>query len=119
MNDRLKFRAYCKNRFIYKSLCDVNVYTEDGECIRKDDLLPCHLEWQQCTGLSDKNGKLIYEGDIVEYYNEKTGQYIKEKVLPFRELETKGLLRHFISERNSNKLNIVGNIHENKELLDD
>ena len=57
----------------------------------------------QCTGLKDKNGKLIYEGDIVKfknfdnkYYNRLDWDYVSR----FR-------------------LEVIGNIYENPELLED
>ena len=87
--------------------CVKNLLEYIGECIV-----------EQCTGLKDRNGKLIYEGDIVEYYNEKIHQNFREEVLPFRELRTKGIMRHLIDERNADKLEVIGNIHENENLLE-
>lgn len=73
----------------------------------------------QCTGLKDKNGKLIFEGDIVD-------------ILP--EVETTGIIkwsddlaRFVIVYENIQcdfdnyygyELEVIGNIYENPELLE-
>lgn len=122
--DRFKFRVYIKYA---KMMCyDVNSFYIDRlknkitihfndhtKTFKFDDVV-----LEQSTGLKDKNDKLIYENDVVEYYNEKIHQNFREEVLPFRELRTKGIMRHLIDERNADKLEVIGNIHENENLLE-
>lgn len=84
----------------------------------------------QCTGLKDKNGKLIYEGDILfEYWknevypkgkywivkwNKNQANFYIEMINPskFENRSEWHLARHDLDYE------IIGNIYENKELLE-
>ncbi|EAC1598567.1 hypothetical protein CCX16_00300 [Campylobacter coli] len=77
------------------------------------------------TGFYDKNGKKIYEGDILYYFKDcSEGEVFKYQVL-FKEgafylFESyDGFVddEDLIAEFDLKELQVMGNIHENKELL--
>lgn len=71
----------------------------------------------QCTGLKDKNGKLIYEGDICKYKFEEIGE---QKAIIYFNKELCSFLAKPLNDFQYVRINdceIIGNIYENPELI--
>ena len=101
--DRFKFRAWDVVNLemtLHDSFYELQKWNR-----AEDELL--YFELMQCTGLKDKHGKLIFEGDIV--YLAGYGDYDVE--FPFIELY-EAAAENDIGE-------IIGNIYENPELIAD
>ena len=72
----------------------------------------------QYTGLTDRNGKKVFEGDVIRYGGKENTEVIYqlcEYALIFKSQKYPqcGLL----TEYNRNNLEVIGNIHDNPELL--
>lgn len=141
MNDRFRFRAWDKsfcrmiyNIFFFWKENTITVY-ELHKDASKSYLPNSHIVLEQCTGLKDENGTLIYEGDIVEcFYDHFDGNFTEKKVTGVVKWsvaewsvqnEKKGDW-YFLSYANyeekhlqSDSVKVIGNIHENPELLED
>lgn len=68
----------------------------------------------QYTGLKDKNGREIYEGDIVKDHD---GKHIYKVVYNMWGFELQTPQGHRVGQLPTAWLEIIGNIYENPELL--
>lgn len=128
MNREIKFRVWDIN---FKHYCyeDVSFVFHDAIGINKIFTQKRYL-FQQYVGLKDKNGKEIYEGDILQMFN--TGRcvannqgeadmlyLVKYDNLKFEFKVIKGQLMEYcgyLTEKPLERI-VIGNIFENPELL--
>ena len=125
---KIKFRAfnnYTKTISYHPVACELlteatplNMVIDD---IQKDKN---YSELEQFTGLLDKNGEEIYEGDIIQIITNRSPKnfvvvYTKE-IASFMGHHIKkdgGLSKMQEFMHNLFNYEIIGNIHENKDLL--
>jgi uncharacterized phage protein (TIGR01671 family) len=132
MNREIKFRVYDK---IDKCIAPVEELHKDWLAIPVMDEYGGHLEKRkledvnlmQFTGLIDKNGKEIYEGDIVSVnekdFNDKTNYLVKwfgDDNYPAFDIDgwegdSNGLCE--ISQTGEWEMEVIGNIYQNKVKL--
>ena len=120
----IKFRAWLKEErkmvnvetlFIgINRLCFGNSKTEDLFFRDFEE-----VELMQYTGLKDKNGKEIYEGDIVVLNNVENDNMCIVRYEHSRYRLEGWSLREDLSNVEDRFLEVVGNIYENKNLLEE
>lgn len=129
MDREIKFRIWNKSQKVFVDLdkefdqetkvwdLDLRrkqVYLSHGQYGEHTDLGPQDVILQQFTGLKDKNGKEIYEGDILNVNPKWTAYKNDNRVVSFKNGIFLANDRPLYGQHH---LEIVGNIFENPELL--
>ena len=112
-----------RHKLVYEIIqgIDSNEYGDnDYEWIYDLDLDENDCEVELWTGLHDKNNQKIYEGDIVSFIKGKAfvRYFLTESKFAFC-VEQGGMffLIEELRKLNASEYEVVGNIHENSELL--
>lgn len=118
--DRFRFRHWCKKE---KHYCyDSERMSAVILSSTPDNIIP-----EQCTGLKDKNGKLIYDNDLIKISNEiyrvAVDDFGCRTVIlnnnPFTEvIEWSDIVKIYYFYNRENEIEVIGNIHENADLLE-
>ena len=124
----IKFRAWLKEDKKMVNVETMDFADKSMQYLEKSEIVNAYLlrrvifddiELMQYTGLKDKNGKEIYEGDIVVLNNiENDNMCIVRYEHSRYRLEGWGL-REDLSNAEARFLEVVGNIYENKNLLEE
>lgn len=132
MNREIKFRGkdFLKEEWVYGDLVKtknfVAIKRTNGDYFHPTQVSPNTVG--QYTGLKDKDGREIYEGDILQYIGKRRdnmNKVYRRKVvfhegmfaLLSKELPAYSALNYHYMEDGRFAWSVIGNIHDNPELI--
>jgi len=135
----IKFRAWDNENGCFEEATHRLMVRLDGQIYNSEygDTFEDRYKIMQYTGLKDKNGKEIYAGDIISclddgskfvvIYNNKRASFVLSEINSetghYEKYDDKFVflfnVEYFHSTLNDTDVEVIGNVYENKELLND
>lgn len=116
-----KFRAWFENKKVMSEVKKINFWSEELDTVAFEGKSLEDVELMQATGLFDKNGTEIFEGDIIADVDESGDELVylyviyKDGKFMAVENEERGYFADLVDCTTYHS--VVGNIYENAELL--
>ena len=116
-----KFRAWFKNKKVMSEVKKINFWSEELDTVAFKEKSLEDVKLMQATGLFDKNGTEIFEGDILADVDESGDELVylyviyKDGKFMAVENEERGYFADLVDCTTYHS--VVGNIYENAELL--
>ena len=133
MSREIKYRAWLKEEKKMVNVETIDFSEKSIQHLEKNEIIDAYLlrttflediDLMQYTGLKDKNGKEIYEGDILKYNFPYDGRLKHISLVKFVETEASFGIKDIYGNEiplyritANNYFEVVGNIYENPELL--
>lgn len=140
MNDRLKWRMWSIHAGRYFDETNDAMLENVFECMKQQICYDCQnpvfrkiydriaynhiadgMVFEQCTGLKDRNGKLIYENDVVKVSEAYENGIYKiefcQSDCEYNLYNSKGNFMYQLTKSMARYMEVIGNIHENADLI--
>lgn len=115
MSRIIKFRAWDSDmKFMINPYCELKDGRFWGEDCTNNPFCIDQENVMQYTGIKDKNGKEIYEGDLIKskFIGEKPLEVVYDEDLGAFKMAQDGYYMGFMGDKNRHELEVVGNIYE-------